>query len=104
MITKYLLYLFGFLPSIIWLLFYLRKDKHPESNKMVLKIFFFGMISGFVAICLERAFQQGQSMLAASFAASSILAIFFGGALIEEIVKYGSAKIGTYINPELDEP
>ena len=101
---KYLLYLFGFLPSIIWLLFYLRKDKHPESNKMVLKIFIFGMISGFVAICLERAFQQGQSVLSASFAASSIIAIFFGGALIEEIVKYGSVKIGTYKNPELDEP
>jgi len=59
----YFLYLFGFLPSIIWLSFYLRKDAHPESNRMVLKIFLYGMLAALVAIVLEKAFQKTSSMI-----------------------------------------
>lgn len=101
---KFLLYFAGFLPSLIWLSFYLRKDSHPEPNRMVLKVFFFGMLSGFVAILFERAFQQGQNAFLASAAANSLMAVFFGGALIEELVKWFSSKIGTDRNAELDEP
>ena len=101
---NYLLYFFGFLPSIIWLLFYLRKDAHPESNKMVLKVFLLGILSGFFAIVLEKGFQKTQSVFLASLNFSSIFSIFLGGALIEELVKYGAAKFGTYRNKELDEP
>ncbi len=38
---------FGLAPSFIWLLFFLRKDAHPESNPMILKIFFYGMLAAF---------------------------------------------------------
>lgn len=101
---KIILYLLGFLPSIIWLLFYLRKDSHPEPNKMVLKVFFLGMLSGFFAIVLEKGFQKGQDIFMASVSSVSILNIFVGGALIEELIKYGASKIGTHRNIELDEP
>ena len=40
-----LLIFFGLAPSIIWLLFYLRKDARPESNSQVLKIFGYGMLA-----------------------------------------------------------
>ena len=104
----YLLYLFGFLPSIIWLAFYLAKDKHPESNKMVLKIFVFGMLSGVVAIFLEKGFETVMtSIKAIILLPASLIAgfsIFVGGALIEEFVKYGAVRVGVFGNPELDEP
>lgn len=47
------LIVFGFAPSFIWLLFYLRKDKHPESNNTVFKIFFWGMLIAPIALVLE---------------------------------------------------
>jgi len=92
----YLLYLFGFLPSIIWLFFYLRKDAHPESNRMILKIFFFGMLAAFFAIFLEKGFQLITS--------HPFLVIFFGGAFIEEYLKYLVVKFGVFKNSEMDEP
>ncbi len=100
---NYLLYLFGFAPSIIWLLFYLRKDSHPESNKMILKIFFFGMLGGFVAILLEKGFQGAHSLFTASPNVDSVLAIFLGGALIEEYAKYLAVRFGVFRNSALDE-
>lgn len=101
---RLLLYLAGFLPSFIWLLFYLRKDSHPESNWMVIKMFIFGMLSALAAIVLEKGFQAGQSVFIASVAGYSLASIFLGGALIEEYVKYFMVKIGVFNNQELDEP
>jgi len=92
----YLLYLFGFLPSIIWLLFYLRKDAHPESNRMILRIFFFGVLAAFFAIFLEKGFQ--------AITANSLLIIFLGGAFIEEYLKYLVVRVGVFHNSEMDEP
>jgi len=101
---KTFLYLAGFLPSFIWLLFYLRKDKHPESNWMVIKMFVFGMLSALAAVILEKGFQAGENVFLASAAGHSLASIFLGGALIEEYVKYFMVKIGGFNNRELDEP
>ena len=100
---SYLLYLFGFLPSIIWLLFYLRKDAHPESKRMILKIFFFGMLAGFFAIFFEKIFHFLISFFKEQKTLSSVLAIFLGGALIEEYLKYLVVRIGVFKSSELDE-
>lgn len=100
---SYLPYLLGFLPGLIWLIFYLRKDAHPEPNRLVLKIFFFGIIAAFLAIFLERGFHFLISFLKNQKTLSSILAIFLGGALIEEYSKYLAVRIGVYKNSELDE-
>ncbi|PIR90931.1 hypothetical protein COU02_01620, partial [bacterium (Candidatus Gribaldobacteria) CG10_big_fil_rev_8_21_14_0_10_37_46] len=81
----YLLYLFGFLPSIIWLLFYLKKDVHPESNQAILRVFFYGMLVAFAAIFLEIGFKKISSNL--------ILYVFVGGALVEEYLKYLVVKL-----------
>jgi RsiW-degrading membrane proteinase PrsW (M82 family) len=99
-----LLYLLGFLPSFVWLLFYLRKDAHPESNWMVVKMFVFGMLSALLAIYLEKGFQKGEHLFVAAVTGTSITSIFVGGALIEEYVKYFMVKLGGLRNRELDEP
>ena len=101
----YLLYfIFALLPSIIWLLFYLRKDAHPESNRMILKIFFFGMLITGPAIFLEMAIFEVFGKLNFSSFTILILNIFFGAALIEESLKFLVVKWQVFNNPELNEP
>ena len=103
MMEKIIILSAGLLPSFIWLLFYLRKDSHPESNKMVLKVFFLGALSGVAAILLEKMFQRGYSSLAHSLA-SLTLPIFLAGGLIEESIKLAAVKIGLWKTQEADEP
>ncbi len=93
--------LLAILPSIIWLLFYLRKDKHPEPNKMVLKIFFFGIISALGALLCEYLYDKFLKYVSLD----TIPLIFIGGAvLIEEYLKYLVVKTKVLKNPEFDEP
>lgn len=96
--------IFGVLPSFIWLLFYLRKDSHPESNRMILKIFFYGMIAAIPAILLEMGIVGEMSRLNLSPILLSILSIFIGVALVEEFLKYLVVRGKVLRSSELDEP
>lgn len=94
---SYLFYIpFGLLPSIIWLVFYLRKDTHPESDVMVLKVFFLGIMSAVAAAFLELGIFK--------ILIHPILATFIGVALIEEVVKYLVVHIAVLRSQEFDEP
>jgi protease PrsW len=108
---------FGLAPSIIWLLFYLRKDAHPESGRMILKIFFWGMIitliAAFVEIGIERVLDAEKTFANVSEASQSGLFLpslysllygFLGIALVEEFLKYLVVKEKVINNPEFDEP
>lgn len=99
----YLPYIFfGLAPSIIWLLFYLRKDVHPEPKRKVLKVFFFGALSTIPAFFLERGswlfFQKLQ------IPGAKIFYTFLGIAFIEELLKYLVVKTVILSDPEFDEP
>lgn len=96
--------IFGVLPSFVWLLFYLRKDSHPESNRMILKIFFYGMIAAIPAILLEMGIVGEMSRLNLSPILLSILSIFIGVALVEEFLKYLVVRGKVLRSSELDEP
>ena len=96
--------IFALAPSILWLLFYLRKDQHPESNKMVLKVFFLGILAAGLAALLEI----GVFKITGLFFRPSILLTIFNFflviALIEEFFKYLVVKVFVFNHPELDEP
>lgn len=95
--------IFGVLPSFIWLLFYLRKDVHPEPKRMVIKIFFWGMLAAFPAILLE----MGARDLIKEFDFSLISKIFYwflSVALVEEFLKYLVVRDKVLKNPEFNEP
>lgn len=102
---NYLLYIFFALaPSIIWLLFFLRKDTHPESNKQIIKIFFLGILVGFPAILLEIGiFKIFDQLNLPSFLAL-ILYVFIGVALVEEVLKYLVVRKWILEDSEFDEP
>lgn len=100
----YILYPLGLLPSFVWLLFYLKKDKHPESNKMVVKIFFYGMLSALLAIFLEQKYRAVNEFFKILSPNLAIMGLFLSGAIIEETVKYLAVWLGVLRNQELDEP
>ncbi len=86
---NYPLYVFlGLAPSIIWLLFYLRKDRHPEPRLMILKIFFWGMLSALPAIFIEKGITVELAKLSLSPSLMLILNNLLGAALVEESLKY----------------
>ena len=103
--NAYPLYIFfGVIPSTIWLLFFLREDAHPESNRMILKVFGYGIIAAFLAVLFEYMFLVFVPELSLPPMIFGLLNIFIGVALIEEILKYLVVKEGVLSDPELDEP
>ena len=95
---------FGLAPSVIWLLFFLRKDNHPESNSMILKVFFFGMLAALPAALIELGFAAALQPLKLPLFITEIIYIFFGISLIEELFKYLVVKKKVIKNSECDEP
>ena len=89
------------LPSIIWLAFYLRKDRHPEPNRMVVRIFLLGAIMIALAALLEQGIFEGLKIVSLS---EKIIILVIGFAFIEESLKYLVVKFGVLKRPEFDEP
>lgn len=94
----------GLVPSIIWLLFYLRKDAHPESRQMIIKVFLYGMIAAVAAALLELGIAKGLRQLNISPIFLRVIYIFIGIALVEELSKYLIVREKVFKNAELDEP
>jgi len=98
--SYFLFLIFGLAPSIIWLLYFLRKDVHPEPKLMVLKIFLWGALITLPAIFIERGVFEVFTFLKIP----QILYIFFGIAAVEEILKFLIVNEKVISHPEFDEP
>lgn len=86
--------LLTFVPPVLWLLFYLREDRHPEPKTLILLTFVGGMASALIAMLAEIAALGGPEM---AFSDSSLLRqnifiFFLIIGLIEEYVKYLPVK------------
>jgi len=107
--------LLGLIPSFVWLLFYLRKDAHPEPKRIILKIFFLGMAAAIFAVIIET---LAKNLLENIYPASDklrtlieLIYISFGVGFIEEVSKYLAvekkyiiAEKGVLAESEFDEP
>ncbi len=104
----------GLLPSLIWLVFYLRKDKHPEPNKAIIRIFLWGMLLAPLAVFLEVIFtwllepqreildvllSPGENGIIRTIIAATLIP-----ATVEEYLKYAIVKIKILKNSVFDEP
>jgi len=99
----YLVYfLMGITPSLIWLFYYLEKDKNPESKRMIIKIFIFGMLATIPTIVVEKILQYIIPDINTTL--FIYIRIFIGIALVEEYFKYLVAKTAAFNNREFDEP
>ena len=92
---------FGILPSVIWLLYFLREDVHPEPKKEILIIFLLGMMVPFLALIVEVAFNIFVNFF--SFEMSEVLTIILVTPLIEEYGKYLVVKKIIVFNSVFDE-
>jgi RsiW-degrading membrane proteinase PrsW (M82 family) len=86
---------FGIIPAIVWLWFWLKEDIHPEPTKLIIFCFLGGMLSVFVALPLQHAAQN---------LTSNITLLFLMWAFIEEALKLGSAWMGGIHTTDDDEP
>lgn len=95
-----------FIPPILWLLFYLREDRHPEPKRLLFLVFIGGMASTLLAIVGECIFIRlfGGSCSTSTSPNLSPLVLFFGIALIEEYVKYFTVKTLVLRKPDFNEP
>jgi len=97
-------------PGVIWLFYFLRKDVHPEPKRMILKIFFYGMLATLPAALIERGFQWLLLLKDVSFSAPwqnyifSFFCIVITIALVEELLKYLVVRGKILSHPEFDEP
>lgn len=96
--------LFGLTPSVLWLLFFLRKDSHPESNATILKIFFYGILAAIPAALVEIGFLNTIKSLPMPLFYIQTIYIFLGIGLTEEFFKYLVVRQKIMKNSALDEP
>jgi len=110
-ILNFGLYLaFGLSPSIIWLFVYLKKDPHPESKQMIVRVFFLGILSAVLAAAAQVAFSEGAEYFGLENSSWAVPAArffaynFFLIALTEEFFKYFVVKAGALRHTQFDEP
>ena len=86
--------LLTFLPPIIWLLFYLHEDRHPEPKLLLALTFIGGMASAILAIVGECIMLElmGATCGGGSLTQLNPLLMFLGISFIEEYVKYLPVK------------
>jgi RsiW-degrading membrane proteinase PrsW (M82 family) len=100
--------LFGILPSLIWLSYYLTKDLHPEPKRMILKIFFWGALITlpvfFVQIGLTYLLNKINLSSSMGSMTYSVIYWFLIIAFSEEFFKYLVVKAKVVNSPHLDEP
>jgi len=94
----------GFLPSIIWLTYYLRRDSHPEPKYMIVKTFLMGIIvsplviaAGFLVLSIVSKACDCQIRL-------QDYRFLLWAAFLEEFVKFYAVKLVVLKNAEFDEP
>ena len=108
----FILYLiFGLSPSIIWLLFYLKKDPHPESRRMIAKVFLLGILAalaaGVVELGLFKLAENAGIMIRFSDSFPLLYFLFYNFILVsfvEEYSKYIMVRIGAVKDTQFDEP
>ena len=94
----------GILPSIIWLLFYLGKDAHPESKQQVLKIFCYGALATLPAFFMEKTLSDGIKDLILPHLLFAIMNFTISIAMVEEFLKYLVVREKAVTHSEFDEP
>lgn len=92
----------GALPGVVWLFFYLKQDSHPESNKMILKVFFSGMAISVLVIGFQRLWTNLETLKPGIL--NSLFLFLIGPAFIEEYFKYFVVRVQVINNREFDEP
>jgi RsiW-degrading membrane proteinase PrsW (M82 family) len=101
---SFFLIILGFVPSLVWLLYYLKKDLHPEPKSLIARTMFLGILAAPLAVGAELVFDK--FLRTRSFFDPNVSSIYFflAAAFIEEYVKYLVIKFAILHNVNFDEP
>ena len=92
----------AFVPSLVWLIFFCRQDKHPEPKRVIMRIFLWGVLIAIPIVVIEGLLGEFVSPL---FNTSMLwMYQFLGIALVEEVGKYGVVRFKALTLPAFDEP
>lgn len=105
----------SFFPAIVWLIFYLHEDLHPEPKRLIALTFFMGAAFAFLALIAEKIIDCNAKRIAWNIDCLSesgsgvnlvtIAPLFLiAFALIEELCKFLAAYFTVNKNPAFDEP
>ena len=93
----------SFIPGIVWVWFFYRKDKkQPEPISLVMKAFVYGAISVFPAGFIEAPFRPFIVGEVPDIRRLFIVTVLVIG-LVEEMAKFIAVKLAVYDHPEFDE-
>lgn len=93
----------GILPTLVWLVFYLKKDLHPEPRHMIAFTFLGGMAVAPLALFAESgAMAVLESSITASYFRDVVL-LFLASAFIEEFLKFSVLRFVVIHNRAFDE-
>lgn len=95
---------FGVLPSLAWIAFYLRKDLHPEPKKMIFKAFLLGVAVTLPVFLIQIGFKILLDRTGAAGFIYSLTYWFLIIAFSEEFFKYLVFRAGVLSSREFDEP
>lgn len=96
--------IFGILPSLTWLSYYLRKDLHPEPKRMIIKIFLWGVLITIPVFFVQIGLAYLLEKTTLNPIIASLIYWFLIIALTEEIFKFLVVKMKVMNSPNLDEP
>lgn len=98
--------LLGFLPGLVWLVFFLREDEHPEPFKMIVAAFGVGGIAAFISLVLEMVTSGalGKLIITLPRIFESNISVLMGFAIIEEVIKFVLIFFLIRRNKYFDEP
>jgi RsiW-degrading membrane proteinase PrsW (M82 family) len=91
----------GIVPCIVWLLFYLSQDPHPEKVNKILEIYFLGGLTILPALLLELLLNPVCDLEGVFFA---LFLCSLGVGIIEEGVKFLPIKFRVLKSSHFDEP
>lgn len=97
---------FGILPSLIWLTYYLTKDLHPEPKRMILNIFLWGALIALPIFFVEIGLKYLLDSMGVGISplVYSLIYWFIIIAFSEELFKYLVVRVKVVDSPHLDEP
>ncbi len=92
------------LPSIVWLIFFLREDRQPEPKSVILRVFIIGMLLTIPVIALSLVMSLALREMGVPVPLITFIGIVFIAAILEELGKYLVVRRSVMESSAVDEP
>lgn len=92
----------GMIPTLVWLWFWLREDRHPEPWQYITLVFIMGIVAVPIVIPFQKFIKYLSTLNSFIFLTPALM--YFAWAALEELFKYSAAYFAALRNYVNDEP